>query len=115
MHISLTGILFIAIGSFVLGCGAWTILKLPHRLTIYIAAKELELRDRGYVGVFNNMTQFCSFCSTRGRIGINRKKRVVMYCWKCVKILVGPDEPAPSLQKGDSIGNVVYLHDHNKK
>ncbi len=81
MHISLTGLLFIAIGSFVLGCGTWTMRKLPYRLAIYTAAKKLGLQDRGCVGIIGDNTLFCIFCRTRVRIGINRKNKVVKYCW----------------------------------
>ena len=118
MHISLTEILFVAIGSFVLGCacGTWTIPKLPRLLAIYTMAKKLELRDKGYVGVFKNETQMCALCYTRARIGIDREDRTVMYCYKCGNPhFVGPDMPSHFPRKRGSTGKVVYFRDYNKK
>lgn len=64
-------------------------------IRVLLAAKRLELRDRGNIepigefspdGVLREYDVCCNHCNTRSRIGITKEGEPVRWCWRCEEI-----------------------------
>ena len=89
-----------------------------ERIRIYLSAFRVGLRDKGFTGESDGKIWAHTFCLTRARIGIHRKKKIpVQYCWRCEMILseMNPSDPgegAPA--EGDKDRKVINLADRRK-